>query len=72
MKKEKRYILRNGEYYLSDLTWNCTEGQLTNFAMDREYKKYYDDIDTALEDLKLIYIETGLMLKVEEYETKDN
>ena len=69
----KKYILRNGDYYLSDLTWNCTEGYLENFAMDREYKKYYDDIDAALEDLKLIYIETGLMLKVEETnETKDN
>ena len=67
----KKYVLRCGEYYLADLMYDCNKGELVNFSFDRNYKIYYDDIDSAFEDLKLIYIEIGILLKVEEYETED-
>lgn len=67
----KKYILRCGDYYLCDLMYDCNKDELVNFSFDRKYKIYYDDIDSAFEDLKLIYIEIGIILKVEEYETED-
>lgn len=68
----KKYILRCGEYYLSDLMYDYEERELKQFVIDKEYKKVYEVLDHAIEDKNLIYIEIGLELKVEEYETKDN
>jgi len=68
----KKYILRNGDYYLADLMYDYEERELKQFVIDRDYKKVYEVLDHAIEDKNLIYIETGLELKVEKYETKDN
>lgn len=68
----KKYILRNGDYYLADLMYDYEERELKQFVIDRDYKKVYEVLDHAIEDKNLIYIEIGLELKVEEYETKDN
>ena len=68
----KKYILRNGEYYLADLSYDYEQRELKNIVLDRDFKKIYEDFDYAEEDRKLIFIEIGLELKVEEYETKDN
>ena len=68
----KKYILRNGDYYLADLMYDYEESELKQFVIDKEYKKVYEVLDHAIEDKNLIYIETGLELMVEEYETKNN
>ena len=59
---EKKYILKKGDYYLFDVM--IENNQLTNFAVDRDFRKLYDDFDLAEEDRKLIYIETGLSFEV--------
>lgn len=58
----KYYILKKGDYYLSDIM--VEDGILTNYTVDRDYRKLYDDFDLAEEDRKLIYIETGLAFEV--------
>ena len=40
---EKRYILKVGSYYLADI---MTENeQLTNYSIDKDYRKLYSDFD---------------------------
>lgn len=58
----KYYILKNGNYYLSDIM--VEDNILTNFTVDRDYKKLYFEFELAEEDRKLIYIETGLNFEV--------
>lgn len=60
---ENRYILKKGDYYLSDITVD-EYNQLINFAVDKDYRKLYADFELAEEDRKLIFIETGLNLEV--------
>ena len=40
------------------------DGILTNYTVDRDYRKLYADFDLVEEDSKLIYIETGLAFEV--------
>ena len=58
----KYYILKKGDYYLSDIM--VEDGILTNYTVDRDYRKLYADFELAEEDRKLIYIETGLAFEV--------
>ena len=58
----KRYILKKGDYYLSDIM--VRDNKLDNFTIDNDYRKLYDDFELAEEDRKLIYIETGLDLEI--------
>lgn len=58
----KYYILKKAEYYLSDIM--VEDGKLTNFTVDKDYRKLYSEFELAEEDRKLIYIETGLAFEV--------
>ena len=62
-----KYVLRNYDLYLSDLSYDYNDRLLSSFVMDRKYKKIYFDLEYAEEDRKLLFIKTGLNLKVEEY-----
>lgn len=69
----KYYILRSGDYYLED--YNIEEiftsdnifitEFLRDYTIGREYKKLFYDFEKAEEVRKLIFIETGLNLKIE-------
>lgn len=62
MRLDKYYVLKTGDYYLSDI---MVEGNnLLNYAIDKEYKKLYFDYELAEDDRKLIFIETGLNLEI--------
>ena len=51
----KRYILKKGDYYLSDIM--VRDNKLDNFTIDNDYRKLYDDFELAEEDrLKLYFI----------------
>lgn len=66
---DKRYILKNGDYYLSDI---MTDGEkLVNFTIDSDYRKLYDDFELAEDDRKLIFIETGLNLQVKLFKEEE-
>ena len=56
------YILKVGDYYLSDIM--VENGKLTNFTVDKDFRKLYSDFELAEEDRKLIFIETGLSFTV--------
>lgn len=66
-----KYVLRNYDLYLADLSYDYNDRVLTNLVMNRKYKKIYFDLEYAEEDRKLIFIETGLNLKVEEYKDEE-
>ena len=67
---ENKYVLKKGDYYLSDIMVN--EGKLVNFAIDSDYRKLYDDFELAEEDRKLIFIETGLDLVIKKFKEKED
>ena len=67
---ENKYILKKGDYYLSDIMVN-ENNQLINFTMDNDYRKLYDDFELAEDDRKLIFIETGLDLEVKIFKKED-
>ena len=60
---ENYYILKNGEYYLSDLNYDINN-KLNNFEISKEFKKIFSDFGKAEEERKLIFIETGLNLEI--------
>ena len=62
MRLDKYYVLKTGDYYLSDIM--CEGNKLLNYAIDKEYKKLYFDYELAEDDRKLIFIETGLNLEI--------
>lgn len=66
---EKRYILKKGYYYLSDIM--TENNQLINFTVDKDYRRLYDDFELAEEDRKLIYIETGLAFEVKLFKKEE-
>ena len=66
---EKRYILKKGDYYLSDIM--TENNQLINFTVDKDYRRLYDDFELAEEDRKLIYIETGLAFEVKLFKKEE-
>lgn len=57
------YVLKNGEYYLSNLNYDINN-KLNNFEISKEYKKIYSDFEKAEEERKIVYIETGLDLEI--------
>lgn len=63
------YILKVGDYYLSDIM--VENGKLTNFTVDRDFRKLYSDFELAEEDRKLIFIETGLSFTVKRFRKED-
>ncbi len=63
------YILKVGEYYLSDIM--VENGKLTNFTVDKDFRKLYSDFELAEEDRKLIFIETGLSFTVKRFRKED-
>ena len=67
---ENKYILKKGDYYLSDIMVN-ENNQLINFTMDNDYRKLYDDFELAEDDRKLIFIETGLDLEVKIFKKEE-
>lgn len=67
---EKRYVLRKGDFYLSDIMVN-EDNQLINFTIDNDYRKLYNDYELAYEDKKLIFIETGLNLEIELFKKEE-
>ena len=66
---ENKYVLRKNEYYLSDIMTD--HDKLINFTIDNDYRKLYDDFETAEEDRKLIFIETGLSLEVKKFRKEE-
>lgn len=66
---EKRYVLKVGNYYLSEIM--ILDEKLIRFLIDDDYRKLYDDFEQAEEDRKLIYIETGLNLEVKLFKRED-
>lgn len=66
---DKRYILKKGDYYLSDIIVNNND--LINFTIDKDFRKLYSDFELAEEDRKLIFIETGLNLEVKIFKKED-
>lgn len=63
------YILKVGDYYLSDIM--VENGKLTNFTVDKDFRKLYSDFELAEEDRKLIFIETGLSLTIKRFRKED-
>ena len=63
------YILKVGDYYLSDIM--VENGKLTNFTVDKDFRKLYSDFELAEEDRKLIFIETGLSFTVKRFRKED-
>ena len=63
------YILKVGDYYLSDIM--VEDGKLTNFTVDSDYRKLYNDFELSEEDRKLIFIETGLNFTVKRFRKED-
>lgn len=61
----KYYILKKGDYYLSDVDVILDDrAYLNHFEVDKELMKLYDDFDLAEEIRKIIFIETGLSFEV--------
>ena len=69
----KYYVLKTGDYYLED--YNAVEfynsdidifkWYLKDFSISKEVRKLFYDFEKAEEVRKLIFIETGLNLKIE-------
>ena len=57
----KYYILKKGDYYLSDVDIILDDqAYLNHFEVDKELMKLFSDFDIAEEIRKTIFIETGL------------
>ena len=63
------YYLKCYDLYLSEVT--IEDGILVNIALDKEYRKMYEDFELAEDDRKLIYIETGLNLVVKKFKKEE-
>lgn len=63
------YILKVGDYYLSDIM--VENGKLINFTVDKDFRKLYSDFELAEEDRKIIFIETGLSFTVKRFRKED-
>ena len=61
----KYYILKKGDFYLSDVDIILDDvAYLNHFEVDKEMMKLYSDFDIAEEIRKTIFIETGLNFTV--------
>ena len=59
---ENKYILKKGDYYLSDI---LIEGEkLKWYEIDSDLRLLFDDFEKAEDTRKLIFIETGLDLEI--------
>ena len=68
----KYYILKKGDYYLSDVDIILDDkAYLNHFEVDKELMKLYDDFDIAEEIRKAIFIETGLAFEVKIFRKED-
>ena len=68
----KYYILKKGDYYLSDVDIILDDkAYLNHFEVDKELMKLYDDFDIAEEIRKTIFIETGLAFEVKIFRKED-
>ena len=57
----KYYILKKGDYYLSDVDIILDDqAYLNHFEVDKEMMKLFSDFDIAEEIRRIIFIETGL------------
>ena len=65
----KYYVLRTVDYYLSDIEKD-SELNLINFTLDKNLRKLYSDYDSAYNDYVLLYIEIGIVLRIEEFGLK--
>lgn len=59
-----KYYLKCYDYYLADVTYDFNLRKISNFVLDIEYKKIYNDYDLVKEDRDLLYIETGLKMEI--------
>ena len=69
-----KYYLRSYVYKLADVNVAHSLDEeliLVDFKISLDEVKTFDDFEEAEEIRKLIFIETGLELKVEEYETEN-
>lgn len=70
---EKRYILKKGDYYLSDVDIVLDDlAYLNHFEVDKEMMKLFSDFDIAEEIRKVIFIETGLAFEVKLFRKEEN
>lgn len=70
---EKRYVLKKGDYYLSDVDIVLDDiPYLNHFEVDKELMRLYDDFDIAEEIRKVIFIETGLNFEVRIFRKEEN
>ena len=70
----KYYILKKGDYYLSDVDVILDDqAYLNHFEVDKEMMKLFSDFDIAEEIRKIIFIETGLdfVIKLEPLRKED-
>ena len=62
---EKRYVLKKGDFYLSDVDVVLDDqAYLNHFEVDKDFRKLFNDFDIAEEIRKIIFIETGLAFEV--------
>lgn len=70
--EDKRYVLKKGDYYLSDIEIILDEeAVLEHFEVDRDFRKLFNDFDIAEEIRKVIFIETGLDFTVKLFKRED-
>ena len=70
--EDKQYILKKGDYYLSDIEIILDDvAILEHFEVDRDFRKLFSDFDIAEEIRKVIFIETGLDFTVKLFKRED-
>lgn len=70
--EDKQYILKKGDYYLSDISIILDDvAVLEHFEVDRDFRKLFSDFDIAEEIRKVIFIETGLDFTVKLFKRED-
>ena len=70
--EDKQYILKKGDYYLSDIEIILDDvAVLEHFEVDRDFRKLFSDFDIAEEIRKVIFIETGLDFTVKLFKRED-
>ena len=79
----KTYVLKKGDYYLSDYTKRIVyekdiyekdyfgKESIKDFSIDTEVMKLFADFEEAEDIRKMIYIETGLNLEVKIFRKED-
>ncbi len=72
---EKRYVLKKGDYYLSDIEYKINPEdfsiEIFGFTIEKDYRQLFSDFDKAEEIRKYIFIETGLDLEIKLFKKKE-